>query len=766
MNKKQSIGLCSLLLTSVIANANVSGTVYKDLPLNGIATNTYGKKDSNEKGVAGITVTAYSDLGTKKTTTDANGSWSLDSAGKVKVEFTNIPSYLKESAGQSSVQFIDGDSSSVDLALYNPAEYTDANGSNNIAMTIQPNSALNADKNPSVALKILSKDEIPVTNNDLPNNNDGDIPFNKLGSVWGLAYDSANKTLYASAVVRRHSELGTLGTGGIYKIDSNGNIEPFVTVKNTGTINNNRNLSNDTTQPSHDPIFDEVGRVGLGDIDISTDGTKLYTINLNTNQLVEIDIKSKEQKAYDIGNPFSSCPNNDVKSWGIGQNNGKVYVGSVCTTSTAEGAYISEFNGSSFTPFHHIPLDMDGETSLYSGDHGLTNNGKRWRTWITNPKDLFDGSGTRASLAAPILSDIIFDENKGMILGFSDRTALQAGVYNYSPDVNDNHTYKYDAAGDIYKVCKTDNGYINEGKNGCPIEADEFFNDDEWQQDGKGHKEIALGGLAYVQGLNTIASTAFDPVDKGPFNSSGIIWMNTKNGTRTAAQRMVGGYGNEGIRYNGKAGGIGDLEILTASAPTEIGDRVWFDENKNCVQDANESGIAGVKVNLYESTDCTGAPVETATTDENGRYLFPVDAGKNYSVCINNVDGQSVLEGKKLTCNTKGSSINNSDATLADKDAKIAVTPLTTGANNHSFDFGFVKKEADTPAPVVVVPVPEPTPVPEQNNSIDDANKSCDCNSYTKNSTPALNIWSATILITLTSFMAFLFRKELEQTNK
>ena len=750
MNKKQSIGLCSLLLTSAIANANVSGTVYQDLPLNVANLNTFGTKDSNEKGVAGITVKAYSDSGTTTTTTDANGLWSLASTGKVKVEFTNIPSYLKESAGQSSVQFIDDGASTVDLALYNPAEYANS-VKNDIAMTLQPNSGIND----VVSLKRLDKDDIPTSENNTPPTTVNDTPLSQTGSIWGLAYDSSTKTFYASAVVRRHTALGNEGLGAIYQI-KDGVATLFTKVDNVGTISSNENRAI-TTQPSHDSVFDEVGRVGLGDIDISADGTKLYTINLNTNQLVEIDITTKAQKTYDIGNPFSSCPTNDVKSWGIGKNNGKVYVGSVCTTSTTQGAYISEFNGASFTPFHQIPLDMNGETSLYSGEgYGLTNNGKRWRTWISNPTDLFNGSGTRASLAAPILSDIIFDEENNMIIGFTDRTAMQAGLLNYSPIVTDNHMYKYDAGGDIYRVCKANAGYINEGHAGCDRVADEFFNEDEWNKDGNGHKEIALGGLAYVAGSNNILTTAFDPVNAGTYDSSGIIWMNTKSGKRTAAQRMVGGFSDRS--YNGKAGGIGDIEILTASAPTEIGNRVWFDENKNCMQDANESGIGGVEVSLYASTDCTGIAEKTATTDANGRYLFPVEAGKDYSVCINNIDGQSILNDKKLTCNTKGTSINNSDATLAGNDAKIAVTPLTTGANNHSFDFGFVKKDADTPTPVVVVP--------EQNNSVDDVNNSCDCNSYTEDSTSALNVWSAMLLITLTSFMAFLFRKELEQPSK
>jgi hypothetical protein len=758
MNKRQSIGLCSLLLTSVIANANVSGTVYQDLPLNGKSSNTYGQKDANEKGIAGITVTAYPSK--KSTITDQNGSWSLESNGKIRVEFTNIPDYLKESAGESSVQFIDGDHTDVNLALFNPSQY--ATGETDIAMTLQPSAKLDASG--VVALKVLKKDNISSeTDNNSVAPTYNDIPFNKLGSVWGLAYDNSSETLYSSALVRRHIAMGAGGPGAIYKINEN-NVELFTTIDNVGTIpsNNERNLATNPNDPDHDPIFNEVGRVGLGDIDISEDGTKLYTINLHTNELVMIDIKTKKTTTYGIGNPFPNCPASDVASWGIGQNNGKVYVGSVCTTDVKEGAFISELNGDTFKPFHQIPLNMKGESSINSGTP-LPNNA-RWRTWITNPTDLFNAK--RVSYPAPILSDIVFDENNGMILGFTDRTAMQAGNQNFSTDKNSIEKYKYDAGGDIYRVCKVDNRYINEGEPNCSqndIDAQtpnypEFFTEEQWHNDI--HKETALGGLAYLQGSYNVLSSSFDPVTTGndytetkEVDSSGIIGLNTQTGKKTMGQRVVGEYKDR--VYNGKAGGIGDIELLTPIAPTEIGNRVWFDENANCIQDANESGIAGVTISLYNSLDCTGVAEETNTTDENGNYLFLVNPNTAYSVCIDDIENQTVLSDKKVTCNSSGTSIHNNDAIVSGSDAKISVSPLTTGANNHSFDFGFTQKESE-----VVTPT-EPV-VTDNNRTINQADDSCDCNSYKEDSTPALSIWSMMILVSLTSMMAFLFRKEVE----
>ena len=55
-----------------------------------------------------------------------------------------------------------------------------------------------------------------------------------------------------------------------------------------------------------------------------------------------------------------------------------------------------------------------------------------------------------------------------------------------------------------------------------------------------------------------------------------------------------------------------------------IGDRVWQDMNGNGIQDAGESGISGVTVDLY---DAAGNLVATTATDANGDYSFAVPPG-------------------------------------------------------------------------------------------------------------------------------------------
>lgn len=65
--------------------------------------------------------------------------------------------------------------------------------------------------------------------------------------------------------------------------------------------------------------------------------------------------------------------------------------------------------------------------------------------------------------------------------------------------------------------------------------------------------------------------------------------------------------------------------------PVNLGDRVWYDDNVNGIQDNGELGVEGVTVNLYVDTNgngiaepngADGPSIATDVTDANGFYLF------------------------------------------------------------------------------------------------------------------------------------------------
>jgi protocatechuate 3,4-dioxygenase beta subunit len=63
-----------------------------------------------------------------------------------------------------------------------------------------------------------------------------------------------------------------------------------------------------------------------------------------------------------------------------------------------------------------------------------------------------------------------------------------------------------------------------------------------------------------------------------------------------------------------------------------IGDRIWFDADGDGVQDASETGLANVTVNLYDADDNL---IATTTTDLNGNYLFTGLPAGSYYVAVN-----------------------------------------------------------------------------------------------------------------------------------
>ena len=80
-----------------------------------------------------------------------------------------------------------------------------------------------------------------------------------------------------------------------------------------------------------------------------------------------------------------------------------------------------------------------------------------------------------------------------------------------------------------------------------------------------------------------------------------------------------------------------------------IGDYVWNDSNNNGLQDATETGISGIIIELYASDAIglpIGSPLKKDTTDANGKYLFTGLSAGNYVV---KVVTSSLPSGSQLT---------------------------------------------------------------------------------------------------------------------
>ena len=128
--------------------------------------------------------------------------------------------------------------------------------------------------------------------------------------------------------------------------------------------------------------------------------------------------------------------------------------------------------------------------------------------------------------------------------------------------------------------------------------------------------------------------------------------------------------------------------------PASVGDFVWFDANKDGIQDADEAGVAGVTVTLTDGAgnpviDLDGNPVKAVTTDANGKYEFTnlmpnverlvANPGEqSYKVTFTPPAGYSATKSYAAADGEKDSNGAESDVTL------------TEGQNDETVDLGLI----------------------------------------------------------------------------
>ncbi|WP_346134276.1 SdrD B-like domain-containing protein [Lentzea roselyniae] len=122
--------------------------------------------------------------------------------------------------------------------------------------------------------------------------------------------------------------------------------------------------------------------------------------------------------------------------------------------------------------------------------------------------------------------------------------------------------------------------------------------------------------------------------------------------------------------------GVGQRENLTLDAglvapPNSIGDLVWYDTNRNGVQDPGEPGVPGVTVTLVdEQGNPVGVPVKTGP---DGKYEFPNIPDGTYKVCFEMGALPGQYAGYVATTPNAGD-----DAKASDVDPATGCTPPVT----------------------------------------------------------------------------------------
>lgn len=703
-----------VLAINVSAASTIEGQVFLDSNANGVVD------EGETSGVDKVAVTVF-DAGNVEqgtTSTDDNGNYTLEATGEApyRVEFSNIPDGLTPSgvgtSNGSTVQFLDGDGSA-NLALTDPANYCQANAyiatSCFLQGDLEGDALVHFPYNFAEDLNGFQGQENPGLNTpgnkpqDWVSRTDANMPspigFNdSIGTVYGLAFDQSDESLYTSSFVRRKSKLGGLSgesTGAIYKTSNvfgGASSEVYVdlnAVFGPETAGVNPHPSSTTDFNDDGATVEFVGKAGFGDLEISSDGSTLYTINLADRNLYQIPTAGVLDETTIISTAIPTdvdgCDTDDVRPFAVGINNKSVYVGGVCSAENSQdaddvAAYIWEFDGSGFTNV------LTSDIATYRG-------GETYQAW--NPWKTVADSDIVTQMPQPILSDIEFDGDD-LILGFRDRYGDITPGAGRRPDENPWPR----GNGDILTAESNGDGTWSINQEFYSIENPGDITADEGTS----------GALALLPGSEEVVTTAYDAVNQDQdgtertdnFNTGGVQLYSNSTGEQTGAYDVYLAAYQDTM---GKTNGLGDLEILCQAAPIEIGNYVWLDTDGDGVQGAGEQALAGVTVELYENGNLLG----TAVTDENGNYIFSsstqgvsttsrvydldLSLDTDYEVRIS--ADQEVLAGYVITTSDNDSSDNgdsrDSDGLLGDGFYSAVVNTGNERGADHTVDFGFIE---------------------------------------------------------------------------
>ncbi|MEM9990268.1 MAG: SdrD B-like domain-containing protein [Bacteroidota bacterium] len=418
--------------------------------------------------------------------------------------------------------------------------------------------------------------------------------------------------------------------------------------------------------------YDQIGKVGIGDIDFSSDGF-LWVMSLGDQTLYRVNVGPDgsnvpgmaDVTAYPTPNP--GCIDGQWRPFSVkvDESSGRVLIGGVCSNEGITpypteppmpedanftpfpnlDAYVYEFDmvtgGFNTTPIVSVPLDYPKGCAVYANDGPMMRqSGCQWFPWTDSTDPQFTSPTStpgrvRFTHPQPILADIEILPDGDLTLNFLDRAGALAGVE--SPDATcTGQWFEAVTSGDLLRVDFDGTNYTLEsnGSVATPGAGGGVGNGDgpgggEFYQrcfspppaGNLSHCDLASGGSAYLPGENNMIISQLDPDMQ--FFSGGLSSYNNNNG---GFRDGIDFYSNAiGPPTLGKGQGIGDVEVLCGAAPIEIGNFVWNDADGDGIQDAGEMGIAGVDVQLFDPV--TMMVVATATTDMNGNYIFSSGPG-------------------------------------------------------------------------------------------------------------------------------------------
>lgn len=666
-----------------------------------------------EPGIAGVTVTLTDDAGTSiDGVTAADGTVTLAPAtskatgGTYRVQVVNpkpgvlFPAFASRqgldgaptqlSSNEEFVDLSGGKNVSYTTGLWNPGDYCQKNAP--LVATCQPTSNEGGDKRTLVSFPYSARGQEGTSSNNTATTLAANAD---TGTLYGIAWNRADKRVFSSALAKRGTDYGPGGPGAVYVTDPARNKTTlFTTVPNAGST-----LHGPGTD---DAFLDVPGKESLGGIAITDDGKDLFVVNLNDRKLYRYGASaataSAPKASYSIPDP--GCPAaGDWRPFGLGLQDATGYVGGVCSGQstgklTDMRAVVLPFDlttGAFGKPVLDQPLDYPRQSTVGAGPCP----GAGWFPWTSTYPTTQNGNACGTSTIAnpePELGKILFETDGSMLLAFRDRFA-DRGPGAPAPGSVANVM----SGGDLDKACLSNGMYVMDTNDGCGLSprGTRFF-DTTWG----GHRNTAFAGMALSKAESTIAVSSFDSNHQAL--GYGTSFLERKDGTQDPQFGLRLTPANTNAPF-GKGASMGDLEVLCDQAPLQIGNRVWYDPQRTGIQDPGRLPVAGVTVHLY---DKAGKVVGTTKTTARGEYYFDdsdVTGGlkpkTDYVIKLDNpadyAEGGPLYEWVPTDANVGTNHFVDSKGTVPPGTA-YPVKALTTGGpgeNNHTYDFGFRQQE-------------------------------------------------------------------------
>ncbi len=528
----------SLACASMALGGTISGQVFRDYNSNG-AKNAGGfvsgsSVTATDTSMAGVGVRAFNNAGTQvgEATTAADGTYSMsvNATGTVRVEFATPsgyqPSFEGSQAG-TSVHFVSAaGATNVNYAVNVPADYCQDNpklvtcmapAANVMTLAPTRSGALTV---PAAFGAAQSFDERGIEDGQasetalLRTGVSTLSGVSNLGSVFGVGVDRAGFA-YFGTYVKRHSPYGPAGAvNAIYRVNvATGATSTFVTLGNealpahsadapTGYppySQDGRRSITDPNDPAYSDVYSKVGRTGLGDVDVTPDGSTLLAIEMTqaAPKLWFVPIADPSARTA-LAIPTTLAAFESVNCigtfhpMGIGVRGDRILVGGVCggdetrwvdpvSERTEAAAFVLEVNAArtGFTAITATGMGFD-KGGAYIGEflrpwnYGGPGNAVTglWRNWSDAAPAWSPNRPAFPAWAAPMLANIEIMDNGDLVLAFRDRFVDQNKVnavsYEWNGSGGVENAPNYIGAGHLLRMCtRAGGGYVRETNGAC-----------------------------------------------------------------------------------------------------------------------------------------------------------------------------------------------------------------------------------------------------------------------------------------------------------